>query len=165
MALLRSIKDNTQPDLRRRKTLDLIMELLFPHRNDLQNFEVALLGYDRQQVEQYLEDVTARLREALYGLDAKALLHQQLYEACCEVDRLQGRGRTPTEDLPWPDRISQILEIAEEHAAALRSEAKREAEQIRARAMAESLQARRDLEAALRARRKREQRLEKLLPA
>ncbi len=142
------------------------MKLFNPPRDELARFDLAVLGYDRRQVQQCLRDLTNRLEEALRQLDATLILRQQLAKARQEVEYLRKNPPPPPRDVPdpkWAERIGRILEAAEEQATALRAEAEREAEQIRARALAESLEARRNLEAALRARQASAERLEALL--
>lgn len=135
-------------------------------RRELPEFDLAVLGYDRRQVKRCLRDLTARLDEALRQLDANLVLRQQLAEARRELEYLRRKPPAPpigADDPGWSERIGRILAAAEEEAIAMRAEAERDAEQIRARALAESLQARRDLEAALRARQASAERLEALL--
>lgn len=142
------------------------MGLLDSPRNELAHFDLALLGYDRRQVRRCLRDLTARLDEALRQLDAALIVRQQLAQAQQELEYLRKNPPPRPWQLPdpnWSERIGRILAAAEEEAAAMRAEAEREAEQIRERALAESLQARRDLEAALRARQASAERLEALL--
>lgn len=134
-------------------------------RRELPEFDLALLGYDRRQVKRCLRELTTRLDEALRQLDANLILRQQLAEAQRELEYLRRKPPTPlgSTDPDWSERIGRILAAAEEEALAIRADAEREAEEIRQRAMAESLQARRNLEAALRARQASAERLEALL--
>ena len=142
------------------------MKLFNPPRDELARFDLAVLGYDHRQDQRCLRDLTNRLEEALRQLDATLILRQQLAKARQEVEYLRKNPPPPPRDVPdpkWAERIGRILEAAVEQATALRAEAEREAEQIRARALAESLEARRNLEAALRARQASAERLEALL--
>lgn len=91
------------------------------------DFDVVLWGYDRQQVQQCLDDMTIRLEDALGKLDAVETLQSQLAEARLELDQL----RLAAEEHPsWSDRLSKIMMTAE----ALRERAKQDAEAARARA-------------------------------
>jgi cell division septum initiation protein DivIVA len=101
--------------------------------NLLPDFEVVLWGYDRQQVRQCLDDMTARLEEALSQRDAVELLQAQLCEARLEIEQL----RLAAEENPTAaDRLSKIMMTAEE----LRNQAARDAEAIRAGAGGGELQ-------------------------
>lgn len=88
------------------------------------DFEIVLWGYDRQQVERCLEDMTARLEEALCQLDGKEQLQAQLCDTQIEVDQL----RQAAEERPSvANRLAALLKSAEE----LREQARRDAEAIR----------------------------------
>jgi cell division septum initiation protein DivIVA len=89
------------------------------------DFDIVLWGYDRQQVRQCLDDMTARLEEALSQRDAVELLQAELCEARLEIEQL----RLAAEENPTAaDRLSKIMMTAEE----LRTRAARDAEAIRA---------------------------------
>jgi cell division septum initiation protein DivIVA len=97
------------------------------------DFDVVLWGYDRQQVRQCLDDMTARLEEALSQRDAVELLQAELCEARLEIEQLQ---REAEENPTAANRLSKIMMTAEE----LRNQAAQEAEAIRAKAGAGKLQ-------------------------
>lgn len=88
------------------------------------DFEIVLWGYHREQVERCLEDMTARLEEALCRLDGVELLQAQLCEAQIEVDLLR---RAAEERPSVANRLAALLKSAEE----LREHARRDAEAIR----------------------------------
>lgn len=93
------------------------------------HFEIVLWGYHRGQVERCLVDMTARLEEALGQVVAVELLQAQLCEAQLELDQL----RQAAQERPsLANQLSAILEAAEE----LHDRARREAEAIRAGALA-----------------------------
>jgi cell division septum initiation protein DivIVA len=88
------------------------------------DFDVVLWGYDRQQVQQCLDDMTVRLEEALSQRDAFEVLQSQLSEARLELDQL----RLAAEEKPsWSDRLSKIMMTAE----ALHERAKQDADAAR----------------------------------
>lgn len=88
------------------------------------DFEIALWGYDRGQVERCLADMVDRLEVALAQLDALEQLQAQLCEAHLEIDQL----RSAAEQRPSvANRISSLMMIAEE----LYEQARREAEAVR----------------------------------
>lgn len=137
------------------------------------NFSVVESGYDRHQVDAGLADLADRLRrvaaraatvaesDPVAGL---ALVRTEI-ESLAEL--LRGRGG-PT--YPPSYRLQRLLAAAQEEAADLRGRARaelaaaeQEARRIRERAYAEALQARRDFEAALHARRLRAERADEIL--
>jgi hypothetical protein len=79
-------------------------------------FDIALWGYEREQVDHCLRDLTGRLEDALGRLDSVEVLHQQLCEARVELDQLQ---RSMEEQPHWSYQVAELLQTAE----ALRSEA------------------------------------------
>jgi cell division septum initiation protein DivIVA len=96
-------------------------------------FDIVLWGYDRQQVQQCLDDMTTRLDDALSQRDSVELLQAQLCEARLEIDQL----RLAAEENPnAAARLSKIMMTAEE----LRDRAAREAAATRARAGGNALQ-------------------------
>jgi cell division septum initiation protein DivIVA len=95
------------------------------HDGIVPDFDVVLWGYDRQQVQRCLDDMTLRLEEALSKLDSVDVLQEQLSEARLEVDQM----RLAAEENPsWSDQLSKIMMTAE----ALRERAEQEARAIRA---------------------------------
>lgn len=93
----------------------------------LPEFDVALWGYDRQQVDQCLADMTTRLEEAFRQLDSVETLQTQLCEAHVEIGQL----RMAVEERPGAaERLSKVMFAAE----VLRRQAAEEADAIRDRA-------------------------------
>lgn len=88
-------------------------------------FDIALWGYDREQVEECLTDLAVRLDEALGRLTSVELLQAQLYQTQEELDRLRRNSDEPS----WSVQLANIMEAAEQ----LRGEAEREAEAARTR--------------------------------
>jgi len=95
-------------------------------RQDLPNFDLAVLGYDRRQVDKYLAELTDQLAEATQQLDVVAILYAELCQAQLENDRLR---RQAGHDPAWAEQLSTIMAAAEQ----LWSQAAREADAIRAR--------------------------------
>jgi DivIVA domain-containing protein len=116
-------------------------EQLVPLSDDEQptGFDVVLRGYDRRQVDDYLDRVEAALNDAdarhaeaaqrLTALEAQVVdMHERLADA---ERRAEGRPE------PAPvagDRIAAMLRLAEEEAAAIRDAAKQDAERLVAEA-------------------------------
>lgn len=83
-------------------------------------FDIALWGYDRLQVERCLYDLTGRLEDALGRLDSVEALHQQLCDVQVELDQL----RLSLEQQPhWTYQLAEIMQTAE----ALRGQAEQAA--------------------------------------
>jgi DivIVA domain-containing protein len=150
------------------------------------DFEMVLRGYHPEQVRRYIDDLASRLDAALAGLEAATGLERELAEAHAEIERLRGLTRhLPTTPSETGERIERIFTLAEEQSAEILAGAERdraevlaraarerahllataekEAEAIRARALADTVRARREFEAALRDRRDRERRCDELL--
>lgn len=101
------------------------------HDGIVPDFDVVLWGYDRQQVQQCLDEMTLRLEDALSKLDSVEVLQSQLSEARLEADQL----RLAAEENPsGSHRLSKIMMTAE----ALRERAEREAKAVRERAEREA---------------------------
>jgi cell division septum initiation protein DivIVA len=100
-------------------------------------FDLALWGYHRGQVDRCLEDLSVRLEDALGRLSAVEALHAQLSEVTLELDQLR---RSVPERERWAERLAAVMAAADEQAAAQRAQAQREADEIRARALAEARQ-------------------------
>lgn len=98
------------------------------------NFEVAVLGYNRQQVDQHIHALEQRMADAAVAFDAAITLQNQLNEARTEIHQLRESRRVPGADLS--DRITTILAAAEEQAAAIRADAEQDARALRADAAA-----------------------------
>lgn len=90
-------------------------------------FDLALWGYDRNQVDRCLEDLTARLEEALSQLTLVEALQVQLGQARLELDQLRQRQ---VADPVWNERLATIMAAAEQ----LWDQATRDADAIRAQA-------------------------------
>jgi hypothetical protein len=89
------------------------------------DFDVVLWGYDRQQVQRCLDDMTIRLERAFSQLDSVKVLQSQLAQARLELDQM----RLAAEENPsWSDRLSKIMMTAE----ALRVRAEQDAGAVHA---------------------------------
>lgn len=88
-------------------------DLLDGSRNGsiLPDFEVALWGYHRQQVERCLADLTARLEDALSRGDSVPLLQQELCQTRVELDQLR---KLMQREPHWSYRLAQIMKKAEQ---------------------------------------------------
>lgn len=136
-------------------------------------FSVVESGYDRRQVDTGLSDLADRLEGMAGRAAATARSGPQagLALVCEEVAVLTTLLRDGRGPIHSPShRMQQLLTAAEEEAAALLARARaevaaaeQEAARIRDRAYAEALQARRDCEAALLARRQRAERADAIL--
>jgi cell division septum initiation protein DivIVA len=107
-------------------------------------FAVTVRGYDRAQVDEYIDWLREWLSNATVRMEAAETEAGQLRD---QVRRLQLRVddlEAETSDQPprtiaaLGERVSRILELAEEGAAAVLGEAEAEAEQLLARARAEA---------------------------
>jgi cell division septum initiation protein DivIVA len=132
---------------------------------DHRDFELVVRGYHRGQVQRYIEHMTHRLEAAQAGLDAAEELERRLLEAYEEIERLRAVATYLPAAEDAGEKIAEILGLAEQQAAQMRADAERDARAIRARALADATKARREFEAALRARREREQRCDEVLRA
>ncbi|MPZ25029.1 MAG: hypothetical protein GEV12_00890 [Micromonosporaceae bacterium] len=94
-------------------------------QGNVPDFEIVLWGYDRGQVERCLDDLTARLEEALCQLDSVEVLQTQLCDAQLEVDQLR---RCAEERPSLANRLARLLQTAEE----LHARAQQDAAAIRA---------------------------------
>jgi DivIVA domain-containing protein len=112
-------------------------EQLVPLSDDDQpsGFDVVLRGYDRRQVDDYLDRVEAALNDAdarhaedaqrLAALESQVIdMHERLADA---ERRAAGRPEPPA---VAGDRIAAMLRLAEEEAEAVRAAATEEAERI-----------------------------------
>src|SRR5690606_858973 len=72
-------------------------------RQDLPAFDVAVLGYDRRQVDKYVAELTDQLSEASRQLDVVAVLYAELCQAQVENDRLR---RQSGHDPAWAEQPS-----------------------------------------------------------
>lgn len=98
-------------------------------------FDVVLRGYDRRQVDDYLDRVEAALNEAdaRHAEDAQRLtaLEQQVVDLHDRLVDAERRAEGRPEPAPVAgDRIAAMLRLADEEAAAMRGAAQTEAQQI-----------------------------------
>lgn len=106
---------------------------------DRPEFDVAMRGYDRRQVQDHIERMDSDLASAASERDAamarSADLAAQLASAYAEVESLRRKIRTDVSTVVTAenvsDRIRTMLELAEEEAARLREEAQLYADQTR----------------------------------
>jgi hypothetical protein len=137
-------------------------------------FSVVRIGYDQDQVDSCLEKLGEQLARMAAQADAAVEASTELGAVRDEVDRLRGLlsvdvGPEPPEPAtPARDPLdvagaeaaaAEILARARDELAAAREEARLVRDQV----YAEALQARRDFEAALHARRQREQQVDEIL--
>ncbi|GIG87341.1 ATPase [Plantactinospora endophytica] len=133
-------------------------------------FSVVEIGYDQYQVDRCLDDLGERLARLAVRTDAAARTNPELARLRAEIARL---GELLTAR-PVPDGPSgqarQVLLTAEREAAEILARARadlaaarEEARRVRDQVYAEAVQARRDLEAALRARQVRAERADEIL--
>src|SRR5262245_6627397 len=134
------------------------------------SFEGAIFGYDKRQVDRYIQQVESEIaalaaeRDEAYG--QITLLNQHLAQAQQELLALR-RYATPVDPSSYRHlgpKVEQILALAEEQAAELRQRAEHELSereaavaQARAEIDAEARDATRDFEIALAARRAEEE--------
>jgi DivIVA domain-containing protein len=98
-------------------------------------FDVVLRGYDRRQVDDYLDRVEAALNDAdaRHADDAQRLtaLEQQVTELHERLVDAERRAEGRPEPVPVSgDRIATMLRLADEEAAAMRAAAVADAQQI-----------------------------------
>src|ERR687890_901417 len=98
-------------------------------------FDVVLRGYDRRQVDDYLDRVEAALNDAdaRHAEDAQRLsaLESQVIDMHERLADAERRAAGRPEPAPVAgDRIAAMLRLAEEEAAAIRAAATEEASQI-----------------------------------
>jgi hypothetical protein len=83
-------------------------------RRTLPDFDLALRGYHRRQVERCVHDLSARLEAALSQLDAVEVLQAKLCEAEVEIEHLrQEIAARDAGDPPYAARLAKIMEEAE----------------------------------------------------
>jgi DivIVA domain-containing protein len=112
-------------------------EPLVPLTDDEQpsGFDVVLRGYDRRQVDDYLDRVEAALNDAdaRHAEDAHRLtaLEQQVTDMHERLADAERRAAGRPEPVPAAgDRIAAMLRLADEEAQAMREAARDEAEQL-----------------------------------
>src|SRR5215813_4224569 len=112
-------------------------------------FALERRGYSRMQV----DEAVAQLRLEMRGvLDSRRDLEDRLSQALDESERLKlelsaarSSGRTPHQEVP--ERIRQILQLADDEAKAERAKAEDEIAKLRAEAQAETTKLRADAKA------------------
>ena len=112
-------------------------EQLVPLTDDEQptGFDVVLRGYDRRQVDDYLDRVEAALNDAdaRHAEDAQRLtaLESQVVDMHERLADAERRAEGRPEPAPVAgDRIATMLRLADEEATAIRDAARQEAERI-----------------------------------
>jgi dsDNA-specific endonuclease/ATPase MutS2 len=135
-------------------------------------FSVVEVGYDQAQVDSCLEDLSRQLARMAAQAEAAAEANTELDLVREEVERL--RGLLSASPGPYRtssnSRLQEMLAVAEEEAAGILARARdelaaarEEARLVREQVYAEAVQARRDFEAALHARRQREEQVDEIL--
>lgn len=131
-------------------------------------FSVVAQGYDQRQVDSWLDDLAVRLTRLSARAEQAIASAVELERVRQEADQLRAAlSRRPATD---PGVAQRAISAAEAEAAEIRarartelSAAQEEARMVRERVYIEALQARRDFEAALLARRQREARVDEIL--
>lgn len=126
-------------------------------------FSVVEIGYDRDQVDSCLEDLSEQVTRVVARSEAATGSGDDLARLRQEAERLRDLLATAGPEALGPSyRMRRLLALAEEEAAGIlvraRAElaaAQDEAREVRERVYAEAMEARRDFEAALHARRVR----------
>ncbi|MEH1016760.1 ATPase [Micromonospora sp. CPCC 206060] len=133
-------------------------------------FSVVGIGYDQRQVDSCLDDLDARLARLADRAQAVAADATQLDLIRQEADGL--RDLLAARPVPEVGNCPPVRSDAETEADAIRAQARtelmaarEEARLLREQVYAEAVQARRDFEAALHARRQREARVDEVLRA
>src|SRR6266536_3289372 len=104
-------------------------------------FDVALRGYDREQVDQHLVEVRSDFDSVLSERDELAVRVRQLQQRLEDL-HLSTADEEPADELPvssltgFGARVEKILRLAEDEATALREETRHDVEQERADAHA-----------------------------
>ncbi|MDG4831292.1 ATPase [Solwaraspora sp. WMMD1047] len=134
-------------------------------------FSVVEMGYDRGQVDSCLADLAERLARMVAQADVAAGTNEELAGVRVAAAQLRDFLADARSDSHLPShRMQRLIASAEEEAAGIllraRAEltaAREEARQLRDRVYAEAMQARRDFEAALHARRMRAHQVDEIL--
>lgn len=130
-------------------------------------FSVVGIGYDQRQVDSCLDDLAARLTELAARAETAARVDgdwERIRDEAIRLRALLDERRPPA--TPRPARREDVDGEAAAILARARSElelAREEARELRDQAYAEAVQARRDFEAALLARRRREEQADEIL--
>lgn len=80
-------------------------------RDDQVDFDIALWGYDRRQVDRYIDDLTAQLAEAWSQLDTMDVLQAHLAQAHAQIGELRLTATAPP---GFAERLSEIMHAAEQ---------------------------------------------------
>lgn len=133
------------------------------------DFEVVREGYDRGQVDQYVDEIIELLKRLIEEAESTYAVRMELDAAQQEISRLRRHLEGRPAVFRTTGRIEQMLRLAEQEAADIVAQARRDCEQahrdadaIRAQAHDDACAARRDFETALHARRMRERRVDAL---
>ncbi|MBF9127844.1 ATPase [Plantactinospora sp. S1510] len=133
-------------------------------------FSVVENGYDQTEVDRCLEELGERLGRLAARTDAVAKNNPELVQLRAEIDRLSGLLVVPPPPGDASDRARRLLLTAEREAAEILARARadlaaarEEARQVRDQVYAEAVQARREFEAVLQARRIRAERVDEIL--
>ncbi|MFC4018779.1 ATPase [Micromonospora sp. GCM10011542] len=130
-------------------------------------FSVVEIGYDQRQVDSCLDELGIRLTRLAARAESAAGAGREFDEIREEATWLSGLlQRLDLGDAVTARRTGAAEREAAEMLAQARTaldEAREEARRLRERAYAEAMQARRDFEAALSARRRREARVDEIL--
>ncbi|MEV6968122.1 hypothetical protein AB0M47_23725 [Hamadaea sp. NPDC051192] len=86
-------------------------------------FRTVMFGYDRAQVDDYVNAICDELQVLSVAVKRLAPVEEELAAAHVELRRLQGQVSATTPSATASARITHMLRIAEEEAAALRGEA------------------------------------------
>lgn len=129
-------------------------------------FSVVEIGYDQRQVDSCLDDLGARLTELAARTAGATVVGGRWEQIRDELIRLRalvderraGPGRVPRPGEGDPEAAAVLARARAELDAA-----REEARQLREQVYAEAVQARRNFEAALYARRRREERADEIL--
>ncbi len=119
--------------------------------DDGPDFDIAMRGYDRRQVDEYVARVEANLAEAQRGRDNALAISAdraaQLANREAHIESLTRQAATATENIKpvnVSDRIRDMLQLATDEAAQIRRAAEEETERVLAVARADSEKVRRE---------------------
>lgn len=134
------------------------------------DFTIAEMGYDRGQVDSCLADLSEGLARLAAPAEVASEPGEELLRVRREAARMHHLLSAGSAAERGPERMRELLADVEREAAQLLARArgeltaaKEEARQVRDQAYAEALRARRDFEAALHARRMREEQVDHIL--
>jgi hypothetical protein len=134
------------------------------------DFSVVESGYDRDEVDRCLADLGEQLARVTAQAEAAAAARAELALVRRDADRLHELLKTRPAVYRNTFRIQHMVALAEEEAEEILTEARteldnahRDADRIRSEAYADAVNARRDFELALSARRRRATDVEEVL--